>query len=48
MLDSRTSGTKSLGKAKFEEERGKYDKAHEVFQTALQFFGDGEEQIMKV
>ncbi|KIM61156.1 hypothetical protein SCLCIDRAFT_16186 [Scleroderma citrinum Foug A] len=33
--------------SKFEEERGKYDKAREVFQTALQFFGDGEEQIMK-
>ncbi|KAL4073761.1 hypothetical protein J3A83DRAFT_4371055 [Scleroderma citrinum] len=33
--------------AKFEEERGKYDKAREVFQTALQFFGDDEEQIEK-
>ncbi|KAI6037551.1 hypothetical protein EDC04DRAFT_2701994 [Pisolithus marmoratus] len=33
--------------AKFEEERGKYDKAREVFQTALQFFGDEEEQVEK-
>ncbi|KAG9316732.1 hypothetical protein JVU11DRAFT_2792 [Chiua virens] len=33
--------------AKFEEERGKIDKAREVFQTALQFFGDEEEQIEK-
>lgn len=33
--------------AKFEEERGKLDKAREVFQTALQFFGDEEEQIEK-
>ena len=33
--------------AKFEEEQGKYDKAHKVFQTALQFFGDEEEQIKK-
>ncbi|KAF7294814.1 Pre-mRNA splicing factor [Mycena indigotica] len=32
---------------KFEEERGKLDKAREVFQTALQFFGDDEEQIEK-
>ena len=34
--------------AKFGEERSKYDKACEVFQTALQFFGDEEEQIEKV
>ena len=47
MLDSRTSGTKSLGKAKFEEEQGEYDKAHGVFQTALQFLGNEEEQIEK-
>ncbi|KAN0091262.1 hypothetical protein V8E55_004828 [Tylopilus felleus] len=33
--------------SKFEEERGKLDKAREVFQTALQFFGDEEEQIEK-
>jgi crooked neck len=33
--------------AKFEEERGKPDKAREVFQTALEFFGDEEEQIEK-
>lgn len=33
--------------AKFEEERAKLDKAREVFQTALQFFGDEEEQIEK-
>jgi crooked neck len=33
--------------AKFEEERGKLDKAREVFQTALQFFGDEEEQVEK-
>lgn len=32
---------------KFEEERGKLDKAREVFQTALQFYGDDEEQIEK-
>ncbi|KAJ3003030.1 hypothetical protein NUW54_g5517 [Trametes sanguinea] len=32
---------------KFEEERGKLDKAREVFQTALEFFGDDEEQIEK-
>ena len=31
--------------AKFEEERSKYNKAREVFPTALQFFGDKEEQI---
>ncbi|KAG1725259.1 uncharacterized protein EDB91DRAFT_1239868 [Suillus paluster] len=29
------------------EERGKLDKAREVFQTALQFFGDEEEQVEK-
>lgn len=33
--------------AKFEEERGKPDKAREVFQTALEFFGDDEDQIEK-
>jgi crooked neck len=33
--------------AKFEEERAKPDKAREVFQTALEFFGDEEEQIEK-
>ncbi|KAK7462748.1 NineTeen Complex (NTC) component [Stygiomarasmius scandens] len=33
--------------AKFEEERGRLDKAREVFQTALEFFGDDEEQIEK-
>ncbi|KAH7889112.1 hypothetical protein F5I97DRAFT_1803327 [Phlebopus sp. FC_14] len=33
--------------AKFEEERGRLDKAREVFQTAIQFFGDEEEQIEK-
>ncbi|KAF8623371.1 hypothetical protein AX17_007448 [Amanita inopinata Kibby_2008] len=32
---------------KFEEERGRVDKAREVFQTALEFFGDDEEQIEK-
>jgi len=32
---------------KFEEERAKVDKAREVFQTALEFFGDEEEQIDK-
>ncbi|KAI0320391.1 pre-mRNA-splicing factor CLF1 [Amylostereum chailletii] len=32
---------------KFEEERGKMDKAREVFQTALEFFGDEEEQVDK-
>lgn len=32
---------------KFEEERAKLDKAREVFQTALEFFGDDEEQIEK-
>ncbi|EIW83475.1 TPR-like protein [Coniophora puteana RWD-64-598 SS2] len=33
--------------AKFEEERGRVDKAREVFQTALEFFGDDEEQVEK-
>ncbi|OJA11562.1 hypothetical protein AZE42_07106 [Rhizopogon vesiculosus] len=33
--------------SKFEEEREKLDKAREVFQTALQFFGDEEEQVEK-
>ena len=33
--------------AKFEEERVKVDKAREVFQTALEFFGDDEEQVEK-
>ncbi|KAI0923069.1 NineTeen Complex (NTC) component [Taiwanofungus camphoratus] len=32
---------------KFEEERGKLDKVREVFQTALEFFGDDEEQVEK-
>jgi crooked neck len=32
---------------KFEEERGRTDKAREVFQTALEFFGDDSEQIEK-
>ncbi|PFH48868.1 hypothetical protein AMATHDRAFT_64379, partial [Amanita thiersii Skay4041] len=32
---------------KFEEERGNVNKAREVFQTALEFFGDDEEQIEK-
>jgi len=32
---------------KFEEERGKVDKARDVFQTALEFFGDEEEQVEK-
>lgn len=32
---------------KYEEERGKVDKAREVFQTALEFFGDDEEQVEK-
>jgi len=31
--------------AKFEEERGRVDKAREVFQTALEFFGDDEKQV---
>ncbi|AAW41086.1 hypothetical protein CNBA6540 [Cryptococcus deneoformans B-3501A] len=33
--------------AKFEEDRGQPDKAREVFQTALEFFGDEEEQVEK-
>jgi len=33
--------------AKFEEERAKLDKAREVFQTALEFFGDSEEEVEK-
>ncbi|KAH9034951.1 pre-mRNA-splicing factor CLF1 [Lactarius hengduanensis] len=32
---------------KFEEERGKVDKARDVFQSALEFFGDEEEQVEK-
>lgn len=32
---------------KYEEERGRVDKAREVFQTALEFFGDDEEQVEK-
>ncbi|EJD55187.1 pre-mRNA-splicing factor CLF1 [Auricularia subglabra TFB-10046 SS5] len=32
---------------KFEEERGRLDKAREVFQLALEFFGDDEEQVEK-
>ncbi|KAJ3933762.1 MAG: pre-mRNA-splicing factor CLF1 [Lentinula lateritia] len=32
---------------KFEEERQRLDKAREVFQTALDFFGDDEEQVEK-
>ncbi|KAH9931196.1 TPR-like protein [Amylocystis lapponica] len=32
---------------KYEEERAKLDKAREVFQTALEFFGDDEEQVEK-
>ena len=32
---------------KFEEERGKVDKARDVFKTALEFFGDEEEQVEK-
>ncbi|KAF5378886.1 hypothetical protein D9615_006985 [Tricholomella constricta] len=32
---------------KFEEERGRLDKSREVFQTALEFYGDDEEQIEK-
>ncbi|EMD36199.1 hypothetical protein CERSUDRAFT_65926 [Gelatoporia subvermispora B] len=34
--------------AKFEEERGKLDKVREVFQTALEFFRNGAEQVEKV
>jgi crooked neck len=33
--------------AHFEEERGRTDKAREVFQTALEFFGDDDEQVEK-
>ncbi|KIL71370.1 hypothetical protein M378DRAFT_114458 [Amanita muscaria Koide BX008] len=33
--------------AKFEEERGRVDKGREVFQTALEFFGDDAEQVEK-
>ncbi|KAF9808217.1 hypothetical protein IEO21_07936 [Rhodonia placenta] len=33
--------------AKYEEERTRLDKAREVFQTALEFFGDGEEEVEK-
>ena len=33
--------------AKFEEERSRVDKAREVFQTAVEFFGDEEEQVEK-
>ncbi|KAH8112445.1 hypothetical protein DFH11DRAFT_1545803 [Phellopilus nigrolimitatus] len=33
--------------AEFEEERVKLDKAHEVFQTAHEFFGDDAEQFKK-
>jgi len=33
--------------SKFEEDRGEVDKAREVFQTALEFFGDGEEEVEK-
>ncbi|KIM45805.1 hypothetical protein M413DRAFT_440843 [Hebeloma cylindrosporum] len=32
---------------KFEEDRGRVDKAREVFQTALEFYGDDEEQVEK-
>ena len=32
---------------KYEEERARVDKAREVFQTALEFFGDDEEQVEK-
>jgi len=32
---------------KFEEDRGRLDKAREVFQTALEYFGDDEEQVEK-
>ena len=31
--------------AKFEKERGKPEKAREVFQMALEFFGDGAEEV---
>lgn len=33
--------------ARFEEDRGQLEKAREVFQTALEFFGDGEDEIEK-
>lgn len=33
--------------AKFEEDRGEVDKARDVFQTALEFFGDAEEDVEK-
>ena len=33
--------------SKFEEDRGEVDKAREVFQTALEFFGDAEEDVEK-
>jgi crooked neck len=33
--------------SKFEEDRGRLDKAREVFQTALEFFGDAEDQVEK-
>lgn len=33
--------------ARFEEDRGKPDKAREVYQTALEFFGDSEEEVEK-
>lgn len=33
--------------AKYEEDRGEIDKAREVFQTALEFFGDGEDDVEK-
>jgi crooked neck len=32
---------------KFEEERRRFDKAREVFRTALEFYGDEEEQVEK-
>ncbi|KAJ7940478.1 pre-mRNA-splicing factor CLF1 [Mycena leptocephala] len=32
---------------KFEEERGRVDKSREVFQTAIDFYGDDEEQVEK-
>lgn len=33
--------------SKYEEDRGEVDKAREVFQTALEFFGDGEAEVEK-
>ncbi|CED82784.1 pre-mrna-splicing factor clf1 [Phaffia rhodozyma] len=33
--------------SRFEEDRGKIEKAREVFQTALEFFGDSEEEVEK-